>query len=79
MSTIVRTPTGKIKLYIKGADSMIFDRLSEASLQQYGDVTEHHLSQFASEGLRTLCCAVVDIEEKAYQDWNKKYFLKICL
>lgn len=75
MSTIVRTPSGKIKLYIKGADSMIYDRLSEESLQQFGDLTETHLSQFASEGLRTLCCAVVDIDEKTYQDWNKKFVI----
>ncbi|XP_054165882.1 probable phospholipid-transporting ATPase IA [Oppia nitens] len=71
MSTIVRTPEGKIKLYIKGADSMIYDRLAETSL--FGDITERHLSNFASEGLRTLCCAVVDIEENTYQEWNKRY------
>ena len=54
---------------------MIYDRLSESSLQKYGDITEHHLSQFASEGLRTLCCAVVEIDEKTYQEWNKKYLI----
>ncbi|CAG2109753.1 unnamed protein product [Medioppia subpectinata] len=71
MSTIVRTPEGKIKLYIKGADSVIYDRLSKSS--EFGDTTETNLTAFANEGLRTLCCAVVDIEEKVYQDWNKKY------
>ena len=72
MSTIVRTPEGKVKLYIKGADSMIYDRLSEASLQEFGDITEQHLSNFATEGLRTLCCAVVNIDDNIYQDWNKR-------
>ncbi len=74
MSAIVRAPNGKIKLYTKGADSVIYDRLSEASSGQFADVTETQLSNFASEGLRTLCVAVVDIDENHYQEWNKKYY-----
>ncbi len=75
MSAIVRAPNGKIKLYTKGADSVIYDQLSEESSGQFADVTETQLSQFASEGLRTLCCAVVDIDEEFYQEWNKKYYI----
>uniref|UniRef100_A0A8C1P2A3 Phospholipid-transporting ATPase n=1 Tax=Cyprinus carpio TaxID=7962 RepID=A0A8C1P2A3_CYPCA len=71
MSVIVRTPTGKLRLYCKGADNMIFERLNETS--QYKDLTVAHLEQFATEGLRTLCFAYVDLEEGAYQEWLKEY------
>uniref|UniRef100_A0A673G9F3 Phospholipid-transporting ATPase n=1 Tax=Sinocyclocheilus rhinocerous TaxID=307959 RepID=A0A673G9F3_9TELE len=71
MSVIVRTPTGKLRLYCKGADNVIFERLNEAS--QYNDLTVAHLEQFATEGLRTLCFAYVDLEEGAYQEWLKEY------
>uniref|UniRef100_A0A3Q3VP15 Phospholipid-transporting ATPase n=1 Tax=Mola mola TaxID=94237 RepID=A0A3Q3VP15_MOLML len=71
MSVVVRTPNGKLRLYCKGADNVIFERLTEAS--QYKELTVSHLEQFATEGLRTLCFAYVDLEEDAYQEWLKDY------
>ncbi|XP_034718625.1 phospholipid-transporting ATPase IB isoform X1 [Etheostoma cragini] len=71
MSVVVRTPNGKLRLYCKGADNVIFERLTEAS--QYKELTLTHLEQFATEGLRTLCFAYVDLEEEAYQEWLKEY------
>ncbi|MCJ8745805.1 hypothetical protein PDJAM_G00134800 [Pangasius djambal] len=71
MSVVVRTPAGKLRLYCKGADNVIFERLNEAS--QYKDLTVAHLEQFATEGLRTLCFAYVDLEESVYHEWLKEY------
>uniref|UniRef100_A0A7N8YDV1 Phospholipid-transporting ATPase n=1 Tax=Mastacembelus armatus TaxID=205130 RepID=A0A7N8YDV1_9TELE len=71
MSVVVRTPTGKLRLYCKGADNVIFERLTESS--QYKELTVAHLEQFATEGLRTLCFAYVDLEEGAYHEWLKEY------
>uniref|UniRef100_A0A8C5FCN5 Phospholipid-transporting ATPase n=1 Tax=Gadus morhua TaxID=8049 RepID=A0A8C5FCN5_GADMO len=71
MSVVVRTPSGKLRLYCKGADNVIFERLTEAS--QYKELTVAHLEQFATEGLRTLCFAYVDLEVSAYQEWLKEY------
>lgn len=42
MSSIIRTPEGKIKLYCKGADTVIFERLA-AEGQVFNDVTSNHL------------------------------------
>jgi phospholipid-transporting ATPase len=70
MSVIVRTPDGTIKLYIKGADAMIYDRLVS---DQFATVTEQHLSKFARDGLRTLCVAVSVIPPERYQVWSKQY------
>ncbi|KAM9553555.1 phospholipid-transporting ATPase IB isoform 3-T3 [Salvelinus alpinus] len=71
MSVVVRTPDGKLRLYCKGADNVIFERLTDAS--QYKELTIAHLEQFATEGLRTLCFAYVDLEEGVYQEWLKEY------
>lgn len=77
MSVIVRTPSGKIKIFCKGADSVIYERLApktpngessdtQSSLDEYRDTTLQHLEAFASEGLRTLCFAAADIPENRY-------------
>ncbi|MGH0160409.1 UNVERIFIED_CONTAM: hypothetical protein FKN15_039313 [Acipenser sinensis] len=62
MSVIVRTPSGKLRLYCKGADNVIMERLGESS--QYKDLTLSHLEQFATEErsrteLRAAQCAGV--------------------
>ncbi|XP_031443145.1 phospholipid-transporting ATPase IA isoform X4 [Clupea harengus] len=71
MSVIMRTPTGRIRLYCKGADTVIYDRLADSS--RYKDITLKHLEQFATEGLRTLCFAVADISESSYQQWMEVF------
>uniref|UniRef100_A0A673XFT5 Phospholipid-transporting ATPase n=1 Tax=Salmo trutta TaxID=8032 RepID=A0A673XFT5_SALTR len=67
MSVIMRTPSGKIRLYCKGADTVVYDRLADSS--RYKEITLKHLEQFATEGLRTLCFAVTEISESSYQQW----------
>uniref|UniRef100_A0A8C4NEX2 Phospholipid-transporting ATPase n=1 Tax=Eptatretus burgeri TaxID=7764 RepID=A0A8C4NEX2_EPTBU len=71
MSVIVRTPLGKLKLYCKGADNVIYDRLADdAPFQQS---TMGHLDEFAAEGLRTLCFAERELTEEAYTAWLGTY------
>lgn len=72
MSIIARNPRGKIKLYCKGADTVIFERLAPHG-QQYKDITLKHLEEFAGMGLRTLCFAVVDIPDDVYEQWKETY------
>uniref|UniRef100_A0A3B3TB65 Phospholipid-transporting ATPase n=1 Tax=Paramormyrops kingsleyae TaxID=1676925 RepID=A0A3B3TB65_9TELE len=71
MSVIMRTPSGKIRLYCKGADTVIYERLAESS--RYKEITLKHLEQFATEGLRTLCYAVADISPATYREWLEVY------
>ncbi|XP_069487840.1 phospholipid-transporting ATPase IA isoform X2 [Ambystoma mexicanum] len=71
MSVIVRNGAGKLRLYCKGADTVIYDRLAESS--KYKEITLKHLEQFATEGLRTLCFAVAEISEAAYEEWLKVF------
>ncbi|KIK09858.1 hypothetical protein K443DRAFT_671169 [Laccaria amethystina LaAM-08-1] len=71
MSTIIRTPEGKIKLYTKGADTVILERLSKN--QPFTEKTLVHLEDYATDGLRTLCLAFRDIPEQEYRQWASIY------
>jgi phospholipid-transporting ATPase len=71
MSTIFRTPEGKIICYCKGADTVILERLAKDN--PYTEVTLTHLEEYAAEGLRTLCLAMREIPENEYQEWQKIY------
>merc|ERR1719312_855354 len=74
MSIIVKTPAGEIKLFIKGADSVILERLGDSREQRkYYDETIKHLEEFARDGLRTLCLAVATLSENEYNNWNTKW------
>jgi len=74
MSIVVKTPSGEIKLFIKGADSVILERLGESKEQrQHYDITLQHLEEFAKDGLRTLCLAVATISQEQYEEWNKRW------
>ena len=72
MSVIVKRPEGDIALYCKGADTVIFERLSEGQ-QVMMDVTTQHLESFAREGLRTLCLSYVILDPEEYQAWSVEY------
>ncbi|XP_071642117.1 probable phospholipid-transporting ATPase IA isoform X6 [Temnothorax longispinosus] len=83
MSVIVKTPEGKIKIFCKGADSAIYERLMSASLEtsdldlehadDFRETTLEHLEAFATDGLRTLCFASAEIPENVYQWWRESY------
>ncbi len=73
MSAIVRMPDGKIKLFCKGADSMIYSRLTRGQQQELRKATAENLEMFAREGLRTLCVAERDIDEDTYREWSKDH------
>ncbi|CDH10646.1 probable phospholipid-transporting ATPase DRS2 [Zygosaccharomyces bailii ISA1307] len=72
MSTIFRTPDGSVKLYCKGADTVIMERLASDN-NPYVDSTVRHLEEYASEGFRTLCLAMRDISDAEYSEWSKIY------
>ncbi|KAI8065645.1 hypothetical protein BC940DRAFT_303921 [Gongronella butleri] len=71
MSVVLRDPHGNIKLYCKGADSVILERL--AANTPHVNETLAHLEDFASEGLRTLCYAVREISQEDYAAWERVY------
>ncbi|KAI9599439.1 hypothetical protein BDF19DRAFT_470419 [Syncephalis fuscata] len=71
MSAVVRGPDGRIKLYTKGADTVILERL--APNNPFVEPTLEHLEEYATEGLRTLCLAMREIPEEEYRQWSVIY------
>ncbi|XP_071321691.1 phospholipid-transporting ATPase ID isoform X2 [Trachinotus anak] len=69
MSVIVRSPDGKLTLYCKGADTIIYERLHPSCNKLMG-VTTEHLNEYAGDGLRTLVLAYKDLDE-GYMDYWK--------
>ncbi|EDV24838.1 uncharacterized protein TRIADDRAFT_25047, partial [Trichoplax adhaerens] len=72
MSVIVRCPDGKIKLYCKGADSVIYARL-HAGGSPFADQTSDQLREFAVDGLRTLCFGMRELTESQFSEWNEMF------
>lgn len=72
MSAIFRMPDGSIKLFCKGADTVILERL-DPETNLCVDSTLRHLEDYASDGLRTLCLASRVIPDEEYQEWKKIY------
>ncbi|KAL3449257.1 hypothetical protein BJX65DRAFT_46441 [Aspergillus insuetus] len=73
MSAIVRMPDGSIRLFCKGADSIIYSRLAPGKQQELRRETAQHLETFAREGLRTLCVADRKLSEEEYRIWSKEH------
>lgn len=76
MSAIIKlppsTPGGEPRalLICKGADSVIYSRLSEKNDKTLLEKTAIHLEQFATEGLRTLCIAQKQLTWSQYLEWQ---------
>lgn len=73
MSVIVRSPEGKIILYCKGADSVIYARLAADHDAEVKASTARDLEAFANGGLRTLVIASRSMSEEEYFEWSRKY------
>ncbi|KAL2613361.1 hypothetical protein R1flu_025053 [Riccia fluitans] len=72
MSIICRDSRGRIKLYCKGADSVVFKRLG----RDQDDIIESTLKQleeFARYGFRTLCMAEREISNDEYDQWADQF------
>ncbi|KAJ5122948.1 hypothetical protein N7448_009045 [Penicillium atrosanguineum] len=73
MSAIIRMPDGTIRLFCKGADSIIYSRLARGQQQELRRKTAEHLEEFAKEGLRTLCVADKLLSEDEYHAWAREH------
>ncbi|KAJ7963207.1 Phospholipid-transporting ATPase [Quillaja saponaria] len=72
MSVIVRDEDGQILLLCKGADSIVFDRLSKNG-RMYEEATTRNLNEYGEAGLRTLALAYKKLDELEYNAWNNEF------
>lgn len=70
MSIIVRDSKGKIRLYCKGADTLVFELVSPDS-HELKELVTRQLRFFARDGLRTLVLGYKDLSEEEYSNWNQ--------
>lgn len=78
MSIIIRHPNGRIFLYSKGADVIIYGLLAnnnetDSCVSQLQTITRRHIDQYAEDGLRTLTIAVREIESSYYFKWATRF------
>ncbi|KAG5378922.1 hypothetical protein IGI04_026764 [Brassica rapa subsp. trilocularis] len=71
MSVIVRDEDGKLLLLCKGADSVMFERLS-GSGRDYEEETRDHVNEYADAGLRTLILAYRELDENEYEVFTER-------
>ncbi|XP_051144581.1 phospholipid-transporting ATPase 3-like isoform X2 [Andrographis paniculata] len=71
-SVVCRYPDGRLVLYCKGADTVIYERLADGD-NNLKRATRDHLEQFGAAGLRTLCLAYRNLSPDVYENWNEKY------
>uniref|UniRef100_A0A8C4DKC7 Phospholipid-transporting ATPase n=1 Tax=Dicentrarchus labrax TaxID=13489 RepID=A0A8C4DKC7_DICLA len=71
MTIILKFPDGRIRLYCKGADTVIYERLAPNS--RHKETTQTALDIFANATLRTLCLCYKDISADEYEAWSRKH------
>lgn len=72
-SVVVKDPTnGKIFLYTKGADSVLFSLMDKSRSQKIAE-TEKNLDDYGNIGLRTLLVCEKEISQEEYSKWSKLY------
>ena len=71
MSVIVECPDKKIRLFSKGADSVISELITEN--ESLIEKTNNHLIKFAKKGLRTLMIAYREISNEEYLIFEREY------
>ncbi|KAL2335697.1 hypothetical protein Fmac_016910 [Flemingia macrophylla] len=72
MSVIVKNEENQLLLLCKGADSVMFERLSQHG-RQFEAETRDHIKRYAEAGLRTLVITYRELDEEEYKLWDKDF------
>ncbi len=73
MSVIAKGPDGRIRLFTKGADSIIQQRLSPDQDPAIRESTQGDLEMFSNGGLRCLLVGSRYVTPEEYAGWSKEY------
>ncbi|MEW5306198.1 MAG: hypothetical protein WDW36_008682 [Sanguina aurantia] len=74
-SVIIRDPRGRILVFCKGADTVIYERLDHSLKhnEAYKALTNAHMTEYGNGGLRTLCLAYTEVHPAFYASWQARY------
>ena len=70
--TVIVKDRGLIKVYVKGADSIIEQRLSKKTPDVILKQCKYYVNKFSSQGFRTLFIAMKILSQKEYDDYSYK-------
>ncbi|GAV83638.1 E1-E2_ATPase domain-containing protein/HAD domain-containing protein [Cephalotus follicularis] len=72
MSVIVRNEENQLLLLCKGADSVMFERLSPRG-RHFEAKAREHIKRYAEAGLRTLVIAYRELSEDEFRTWEDEF------
>ena len=73
-SVIVRYNNNLIRMYIKGADSVIEERLHKNSNKDILNKCKYYVDYFSSQGFRTLFVGMKILSEQEYEHFNQEIY-----
>ncbi|KAJ4971563.1 hypothetical protein NE237_004662 [Protea cynaroides] len=73
MSVIVGCPDKTMKVFVKGADSSMFNVIDKSLNLDVIGATEKHLRAYSSLGLRTLVVAMRELSSPEFDRWQSAY------
>ncbi|KAH8505874.1 hypothetical protein H0E87_012901 [Populus deltoides] len=76
MSVVIRYPNDAVKVLVKGADSSVLSILAKDSGKDdhaRRSATYSHLTEYSSQGLRTLVIAARDLTEEELELWQCRF------
>jgi phospholipid-transporting ATPase len=76
MSVVIRFPNNAVKVLVKGADTSVLSILAKDSGiddRARRAATQSHLTEYSSQGLRTLVIAARDLTEEELELWQCRF------
>lgn len=73
MSVIVGCPDKSVKIFVKGADTSMFNIINKSLNLQLHNATQTHLRTYSSLGLRTLVIGMRELSALEFKQWHIAY------
>ncbi|KAL2461079.1 Phospholipid-transporting ATPase 1 [Abeliophyllum distichum] len=73
MSVILGCPDNTFKVFVKGADTTMFNVIDRSLNSNTVKATEDHLHLYSSKGLRTLVVGMRDLSASEFEQWQSSY------
>ncbi|KAK1410720.1 hypothetical protein QVD17_37259 [Tagetes erecta] len=73
MSVILGCPDSTVKVFVKGADTTMFNVIDRSKNTDEVTATERHLHAYSSVGLRTLVMGMKNLSSHEFEQWRSSY------
>ncbi|KAJ9541372.1 hypothetical protein OSB04_027878 [Centaurea solstitialis] len=73
MSVILGCPDKTVKVFVKGADTTMFNVIDKSLNSDVVKATETHLHSYSSIGLRTLVIGMRELSSQEFEQWRSSY------